>query len=825
MKKFKTVSIFLMAVLFMATVAFGATPSTLKSNVWNAEQVFKHGITAEDFITLNGASIVTSTAKVFFVRSTTGANTLGNNQGLSWEKPFATVDYAINQCTASRGDTIIVLPYHAESFTAADGFDADVAGINIIGIGKGDAMPTFTFADTDATVAVGAADVTFKNLAFKAGISDIVIGISVEAAGDNFTLDSCYFPVPSTATFEFLDVIDLASGADGFAAIGNVYRDGTSSAANHFIEAGNGVNKNMRIIGNDIQGRFAVSAIWSDAIDTGAYIADNVIRNDISGQHAIEFTTTANGMIVRNVFYTDTYASTLDPGSMYSADNIAVNSIDLSAVPIPALPAIGTVTAGSADDILKKMYYTSDGTDAYPATVANDSTLAKIMAKGSTATANTYSNATDSLEMLSDKLGAMTGDGGAGQDDSVKASLDLAHTDIDAILADTTYIADGALPSAPTANSLAAFIASGGTALGTELADSKSIVDAIGTNGTTVADTATGIAGMIGVNDSNNAMDTSTVVSNPDGSVYERQEYVQKLAEILTAEQLRSIAGSAMPLAVWYVDANIAASGAGTSPATAFKTMQEAITACSNSVDDWVLVFDYSGGDAATITINKSFVHIIGNAVKGMPYPRIKPTGNFDGITITEAGDRVEIANMVIGGGTQSYSAITFSGGTGSYGVYIHDNVICRDADAPCLYGVYVPSGTDAPYLYLENNMFYGSDGAGIAAAGSAIRIAGNMTRGNIVGNYIQDVGRTATPAIWLDGSVTNPRIENNRIKTDTDTGTGGAITLGAGVDDGWINGNVAANTKAAPANNPFVDAASTNGWGINYVGVVATVP
>jgi len=127
--------------------------------------------------------------------------------------------------------------------------------------------------------------------------------------------------------------------------------------------------------------------------------------------------------------------------------------------------------------------------------------------------------------------------------------------------------------------------------------------------------------------------------------------------------------------------------------------------------------------------------------------------------------------------------------------------------------------------LVIENNIFYGADGAGIAAAGSAIRIAGNATRCNILNNYIQDIGRTATPAIWLDGGVVNPRIENNHIKFDTDTGTGSAITLGASVDDGWISGNVASDGKDAPAQNPFVDAGSTNGWGENYKGHALTLP
>ena len=108
-------------------------------------------------------------------------------------------------------------------------------------------------------------------------------------------------------------------------------------------------------------------------------------------------------------------------------------------------------------------------------------------------------------------------------------SLVAIGDDTDAILADTVTISGGALPAAPTASSLATFIATGGTALGTALASSKSLVDAIGTNGTTVADTATGVAGMIGVNDADNAMDTSTVVANQDGSVYERLEQLMRM--------------------------------------------------------------------------------------------------------------------------------------------------------------------------------------------------------------------------------------------------------------------------------------------------------
>ena len=63
------------------------------------------------------------------------------------------------------------------------------------------------------------------------------------------------------------------------------------------------------------------------------------------------------------------------------------------------------------------------------------SLLAHVLSKTKDATA--YKCSTDSLQAISDKVGAFSGDGGAAADDSVKALLDLMATDIATILADT----------------------------------------------------------------------------------------------------------------------------------------------------------------------------------------------------------------------------------------------------------------------------------------------------------------------------------------------------------------------------------------------------
>lgn len=53
------------------------------------------------------------------------------------------------------------------------------------------------------------------------------------------------------------------------------------------------------------------------------------------------------------------------------------------------------------------------------------------------------------------------------------------------------------------------------------------IVDALGTDGQTVTDSAVSIIGAQGANNANNAYDSSSVVANMDGSIMERLEYLE----------------------------------------------------------------------------------------------------------------------------------------------------------------------------------------------------------------------------------------------------------------------------------------------------------
>jgi len=149
--------------------------------------------------------------EIFFVHSGTGVDVVGGGQNP--DAPFATLDFAIGQCTAGKGDVIYVMPGHAETTTA---IALDVAGVKIIGLGWGRMRPAFTAttAATDllnasaancwvenirfvgaasgvtALLDIAGADFYGKNLVFEHGATPL-FAVTVPAAAHRFVLEDC----------------------------------------------------------------------------------------------------------------------------------------------------------------------------------------------------------------------------------------------------------------------------------------------------------------------------------------------------------------------------------------------------------------------------------------------------------------------------------------------------------------------------------------------------------------------------------------------------------------------------------------------------------
>jgi len=120
-----------------------------------------------------------TTGNVFFVSSGSGSN---SNPGKAKNAPFATLDYAIGQCTATNGDIIYLMPGHAETTTA---IAADVAGVTILGLGRGRARPTITASTTASDlIDVTVANVTIQNIRLVGAASGCTGLIHLAAAAD-----------------------------------------------------------------------------------------------------------------------------------------------------------------------------------------------------------------------------------------------------------------------------------------------------------------------------------------------------------------------------------------------------------------------------------------------------------------------------------------------------------------------------------------------------------------------------------------------------------------------------------------------------------------
>lgn len=239
-----------------------------------------------------------STGSRFFVHSGTGTDAAG--YGKNPDKPFATIDYAVGQCTASKGDVIIVMPGHAETVSAAGGLDLDVAGITVLGLGSGGLQPTVTLTTaTTADVDVDAANITVENIHFVSGFADIVAAIDVNAT--DFTLRRCRFSQSAVDLNALIWVQDASGATSDRITIEDCHCIAYDAANTHFVNfAGTGtghiVSRNILI------GDWGTMCIGGAGVVTRATIVDNMISNAATDNDScINFAATATGICMRNL--------------------------------------------------------------------------------------------------------------------------------------------------------------------------------------------------------------------------------------------------------------------------------------------------------------------------------------------------------------------------------------------------------------------------------------------------------------------------------------------------------------------------------------------
>jgi hypothetical protein len=227
--------------------------------------------------------------------------------GISPDKPYATLDYALSQMTASNDDILVIAGGHSETITGAGGITFDVAGVHIVGLGNYDQRPTFLM-DGAATVSalVTAANVTIENLIFSAGHADVNYCFHITGKGCH--IKSCTFMENTTAE-NWVDVIHAGTADNDYdgLVIEDCDFEMEDAAAVTAIDLLKN-SRNVKIIGNRILGDFDASPyapIYSASteIHKNILVQGNLIHNQHDGNAAVGISianTTSTGWIVGN---------------------------------------------------------------------------------------------------------------------------------------------------------------------------------------------------------------------------------------------------------------------------------------------------------------------------------------------------------------------------------------------------------------------------------------------------------------------------------------------------------------------------------------------
>ena len=251
--------------------------------------------------------------KVFWVNNSTvipsgGIGGSNGNQG-TYLKPFGTIDYAVGRCTANRGDVIYVMPGHVETIDSAADIAFDVAGITVIGLGRGSKMPKLNFTGTSGTVTVDADDIALINLKFEATVSAVVIGLSILAGATDVLVKGCQFTSETATTDEFNRSINVGVGCNGL-IIEDCKIDMTLGGAAAAISLV-GASNDILIQRNMIRGDYSVGNIESSTTaSTNVHILDNILLNgrsdDINAVEVLDCgALTTSGVVARNYILAD----------------------------------------------------------------------------------------------------------------------------------------------------------------------------------------------------------------------------------------------------------------------------------------------------------------------------------------------------------------------------------------------------------------------------------------------------------------------------------------------------------------------------------------
>lgn len=240
------------------------------------------------------------TGDVFFVDSGAANASDEAGQGTKIDRPFASIDFAVGQCSGNNGDLIIGMPNHVENVSAAAGLALDVAGITILGLGSGSSRPTINFTTVvGADMDVDAANITMSNFLFTGGIDALTGPIDINSA--DFKLLNFE---TRDVTGQTTDFIATDANADRLLIDGWVHRGDSAAGAETAITIIGGddlVIRNFNIYGNF--GTAGIENVTTACVraNIGGGAGWNYIWTENAADKAITMVSTATGFIGPNI--------------------------------------------------------------------------------------------------------------------------------------------------------------------------------------------------------------------------------------------------------------------------------------------------------------------------------------------------------------------------------------------------------------------------------------------------------------------------------------------------------------------------------------------
>lgn len=296
---------------------------------------FPNGLSSFGMPQIGGGNMVPqSTGTYFFVDSGSGSS---SNDGLDSDHPLATIDQAVNKCTADKGDVIIVMAGHAENLDAATDLVLDVGGVTVVGLGNGHNRPTLTFNGTGGNIPISGTNISVRNIVFMAGVSAVTNGINMTGNGNEII--GCEFDFATTTGFDFVDML-LINTADDCKIIGNKFiAEAGAAGCESCIQITDA--QKLVIMYNWFEG--AVNTAMIEGVTTASthqYILYNVFHNtDATPGMLLDAHDNSTGLLAGNAMstiYTTNLTTCFDPGDLWSVQNYLCNDEDEYGVIVPA---------------------------------------------------------------------------------------------------------------------------------------------------------------------------------------------------------------------------------------------------------------------------------------------------------------------------------------------------------------------------------------------------------------------------------------------------------------------------------------------------------